>query len=112
MRLDFSGLAVLPTHTFETISSFERGDLSVRKQSNGWSLLNSPDQITRHAVGQSARTDQQVHVLCGLRQKHGGLPSRVASADNNHLFSGAQLRLHERCPIIDAVTFELRQVLE
>src|SRR5438128_9583681 len=78
----------------------------------GRSEIIVSNHITRHAFGKPARTYQEVYPLCSLRQKHGRLAGGVASADDNHFFSHAQLRLHECGSIVDAVSFELRQIID
>ena len=53
-----------------------------------------------------------MHTLDALRQKNGGLPSRICSTDNDDFFPATQLRFDKRCAIVHASAFEPRQVLD
>ena len=51
--------------------------------------------------------------LASLRQKHRGLARRVGAADDDDLVAVAELRfLHEGRVVVDAGTFELREIRE
>ena len=55
---------------------------------------------------------EHVHALGRLRQEHRRLARGIAAADDDDLFAAAQLRLHERRPVVDAGAFELREIVE
>ena len=85
--------------------------VSVRRTMAGI-VLDAPDQVARHALGQAVGADQHVHALGRLRQEHRGLAGRVAAAHHDHLLAGAQLRLHEGGAVVNAGALEPRQVVE
>ena len=101
-----------PLDPLQVIVAFERNDLGVRRQINRRNLLDAPDQIPRHGLGQPGRSDEHVNAASVLRQEDCSLTRRVAAADDDHLLAAAQLRLHERRGVVDACPFERREVVE
>jgi len=57
--------AAVPADSFETIGALDGRDLRAGVQHDIRRLLDSTDQVIRHARGQSPRSDQQVHALAG-----------------------------------------------
>ena len=82
-RLDAAGLMVAPAHAFEMVVPFERDDFRAGAEDDGRILLDAPDQIARHGVGEPARPHEHVHALGGLRQEHGRLAGGVAAAHDD-----------------------------
>ncbi len=56
------------------------------------------------------RAHQHPHFAGRLAKKRRGLSRGIAAADNNHLVIAAQLRLHMRRAVIDALPLKLREV--
>ena len=81
-------------------------DLGVRAQDDRRVLFDAPNQIARHALGQTVRPDEHVHLLGGLREKHRGLTGGVSTAHHDHLLTAAHLRLDKRRPVVDTRAFE------
>jgi hypothetical protein len=96
----------------EMISTLESRDFGVGMQSDSWILFNAPDQVSRHGVGQAVGSYDHVDVPRRLGEEHGSLPRCIAAANDANLFAGAQLRLDESGSVVDAGTFELRDILE
>ena len=111
-RFELPSLIVSPTDAFEALVSLEGHNFGVRTKHNGGCFLDAPDQITRHGVGQSSGTHQQMNLLGGLRQKNRGLPSRVSPADHDHFFSAAKLRFDEGGGVINAGALKARELLD
>ena len=107
------GLVITPVYPLEMRGSLERDNLGVRMQSDRRSLFDSSnrDTVTCVSARPFARTSMCTR-LRRLREKHRGLTGRVAAADDDDLLAGAQLRLHERGVVVDASSFELREILE
>lgn len=76
---DLAGLILAPVHPFKMITPFQGDDFGVGSEDNGRILLDSTNQITRHAFRQPARPHEHVHAFRGLCQKHSGLADRVAA---------------------------------
>ena len=45
-----------------------------------------------------------------LRHVNGGLAGGIASADDDNVFVAAELRFHEGCAVIDALSFEMGEI--
>src|SRR5712691_2649360 len=71
VSLDGPGLVVAPAHALEMVDPFEGHDLRLWPEDDDWVRLEPANQISRHAFGQSGRTDEHMHALCGLCQEHG-----------------------------------------
>ena len=87
-------------------------DLGTGEQADCGVVFDAANEITRHRVCQAISADQHVHVFGGLREKHCGLPCRIAAADDDDLLGETQLRFHRRRAVVHAGAFELREVLE
>ena len=99
-------------HALEMAVAFERDDLRMRMQRDGWVLLDASHEIARHRFGEPLRAHQHVHAPGGLGEVHGRLARRVAAADHDDFFVDAELRFHEGGPVIHAEAFEARQLGE
>src|SRR6266852_2407500 len=86
---DIPGHVVSPADAFEMVAAFQRHNFRLCSQDDIGVLLQTANQITRHAFCQPARSDEHVNALGGLREKYRSLPRRVPSADNSHFFSTA-----------------------
>ena len=64
------------------------------------------DQVARHAIGKARPSDHHAHLGRVAGQKHRALAGRVAAADQNDLFAGAQPRLDLRGPVPDSAALE------
>src|SRR5437588_5439204 len=87
--LGLPGLPISPTNGFEVIVSFEGDDLGAWPEYYRRSLFDPPNQIARHGVSQTGRSDEKVYALCGCRQIHGRLPRGIPAPDHNHFLSTA-----------------------
>src|SRR3989441_364511 len=112
VRLEAPGLVVAPAHALEVTVALEAHDLRMRVADDSWMVLDAPDQVARHGVGQPRRANHHVHPPGGLGQERGGLARGVAGAHDDHFFTGAQLRLHKRGGVIHARALELREVVD
>src|SRR5439155_23658028 len=72
-------------------------------------LLDAIDEVSRHALSQIPATREDVHASCVSRQRHDGLPSRVAGAHDDDLLVATELRFRVRRGIVDAGAFELAE---
>ena len=70
---------VAPRHTLEEFSALERHEFRAGVQGDRRILLDAPDQVTRHAIGQPRRPDEHVHALRRARDDRGRLPRRSRS---------------------------------
>src|ERR1700761_3054049 len=88
----------------------QSGEVGLEMDLYVWQGVDAVNEILRHPFGQTASTDQQVHVGNAAREVHDTLAGRVATAHDNYVASRAQLRLNGRCPVIHAATLEAAQV--
>src|SRR6266853_2273421 len=72
-------------------------------------LLDAIDEVSRRALSQIPATREDVHASCVSRQRHDGLPSRIAGAHDDDLLVATELRFRVRRGIVDAGTLELTQ---
>ena len=68
------------------------------------------DQVARHAFGEARSSDHHPHLRGVSGKKHRALAGRIAAADQNDLFAGAQARLDLRRPVPDPATLEAGDV--
>src|SRR5262245_39252004 len=93
--------------SFEGYNFGSRSDLSSR------SLFDAAKQASRHAWRKAVGTGERATPSTRSSDKHGGRTSRVGTSDDDDLVVVAKLRfLHEGCAVVDAGTFELRQIGE
>src|SRR6185295_14477697 len=105
--------ACAPLHAFEVPVSLESHDLGSRSELDGRGLLDAADQISRHAFGKTAGSDEHVNPSRRLRQEYRGLTGRVGAADDDDLVALADLRFfHERGVVVDTGAFELPEIRE
>ena len=64
------------------------------------------DQVARHAFGQARSSDHHAHLGGVGGKEHRALTGRIAAADQNDLFAGAQARFDLRRPVPDPATLE------
>ncbi len=100
------GLGAPPPDALQPHVALEGLDLRVGPERDGRALLDTPDEVARHAVGEPGAPHQQVHVLRDAGQEHRGLPGRVASAHHRDVLTVAELRLHARGAVVHAVALE------
>src|SRR6476661_10399900 len=72
-------------------------------------LLNAIDEVSRHALSQIPAARDDVHASRISRQRHDGLPSRIAGAHDDDLLVATELRFRVSRGIVDAGTLELTQ---
>src|SRR5713226_1806458 len=72
-------LRAAPLDALEMLATFQRGELRPGVQGDHRTFLDAPDQIARHAVRQSARADEHVHMAAAIGEKYGGLARRIAA---------------------------------
>src|SRR6185503_15831698 len=72
-------------------------------------LLNAIHEVSRHALSQIPAARDDVHASRVSRQRHDGLPGRIAGADDDDLLVAAEFRLRVRRGIVDACALELTQ---
>jgi hypothetical protein len=101
---------VSPSDAFEVLSSLQICDLSFIVQVDLGILVDAFDEIARHRVRKLAGTYQHVDFGGSLGEKNGGLPSRIPATDDHDLFPIAQLRLHTRRAVVDALPLKPLEV--
>src|SRR5258708_13254979 len=72
-------------------------------------LLDAVHEVSRHALAQILAARDDVHPSRMSRQRHDGLPSRIAGAHDDDLLVATELRFRVRRGIADARTLELTQ---
>src|SRR5258706_503971 len=70
-------------------------------------LLDAIDEVSRHALSQMPATRDDVHASRVSRQRHDGLPGRIAGAYDDDLLVATELRFRVRRGIVDAGALEL-----
>src|SRR5215204_1631847 len=91
------------------IVSLESYNLCVWSKYYLRSFFNSANQVSRHLVGQTSRSDEHVYPLCILSKEYGCLTGRISSTNDNHLFTFTQLRFHGSRSVINTCAFKVRQ---
>jgi len=102
---------VPPANAFQVTGAFQRDEVGVEVQDNGWAVLDSPNQIARHARGQAIRADEHMYSSGALGEEHSGLTGGISAPDDDHFFTAAELGLDERRAVVHAGAFKLRQVV-
>src|SRR5262245_54526016 len=88
--------------------SIESHDLSSRSDLDRRTLFDATQQVTRHGLRKTVRSNEQMNSAPSLRQEYRGLTGRVGTADDDDLVAVAELRfLHEGRVVVDADTFDL-----
>src|SRR5260221_5776198 len=70
-------------------------------------LLDAIDEVSRHALSQIPAPRDDVHASRVSRQRHDGLPGRIAGAHDDDLLVATELRFRVRRGIVDAGALEL-----
>src|SRR6516165_2404724 len=104
---------VAPKHAFQMTVSFEGCDLGARSDLDRRRFFDPTNQVLGHAHRETVGPDKHVNPSTGPREKHRRLTSRVGTSDDDDLVAVAKLRFfHKRCVVVDAGTFELREIGE
>src|SRR5438309_1923904 len=111
-RLSLSSSIVVPLYALEVVASFQRNHFSVGMKFYVRSLFDPPDQVARHCLSQSVRSNQHINSSGRSRQKDCCLTGRVAAAHNNYFFTATQLSFQMRGPVIDTSALKLREVFQ
>ena len=91
----------------EMTVSFQGGHDGASVNLDVLDLLNAIDEVSRHAFSQIPATRDDVHASRVSRQRHDGLPSRIAGAYDDDLLVATELRFRVRRGIVDAGALEL-----
>src|SRR5262245_36350064 len=75
-------------------------------------LLDAPDEVTRHAVGESAGANEHVDAPGRLGQEDGRLTGCVSAPDHHDLLIHAQCRYRGSRAVVDPGTIETTGVLD
>src|SRR5262245_66617297 len=94
MRLDVARSLVAPPDPLEPTIPFQANNLGTVPQHDRWRLFDPTDEITGHRLRQSVFPDQQMDAGRRLREKHGRLSGRIATADDHNLLIQTELRFH------------------
>src|SRR5215469_9731827 len=93
--------------------SFEGYDLGPRSDLDCRNLFDPTNQVSGHAHRETVGPDEHVDPPTGPPEKHRRLTCRVGTSDDDDLVAVAKLRFfHERRVVVDAGTFELREIGE
>src|SRR5260370_14064529 len=90
--------------------ALERLKLGPRRESDIRTRFNAGNQVTRHGLGESRPSHQQMNLSCRSRQEHSCLPGRISASDDGDLLPAAELSLNGSGSIVDACAFELLQI--
>src|SRR6185295_2525173 len=93
----------------QRLPAFERDDLRVAKYGDALVFLDAIDQVARHAGAEIGGADDDGDLGRRLREKHRGLPRRVAAAGDDDLCILVVARFELGCRVVDARTLELRE---
>ena len=110
VRLSLSGLIIALGYAFKVIVSVERNHFSVCMKFYIRRLFDAPDQVARHRLSQTLRSNQHRDSSGRLREKDCCLTGRVAAAHDNYFFTATQLRFQMRGPVVDTNALKLREV--
>ena len=106
-RLD-AGI-VADADRLEMTVSFQRGHDGASVNLDVVDLLDAIHEVSRHALSQIPAARDDVHAPRISRQRHDGLPRRIAGAHDDDLLVATELRFRVRRGIVDAGTLELTQ---
>ena len=84
-------LILPPRNALEMEIAIQLGDLRTGTQLDRRTLLDAPDQVARHCLGQSSGSDQHVNLSRRLRQEHRCLTGGVAATDDDYFFALTEL---------------------
>ena len=101
-----------PGDTAQFALAFQRNDLRVGVHGDVRAVLDTADQVARHALGQPIGAHQHMNLVAGPGQKDGGLAGRVAAADDDDFLVLTKLRFQVGRGVIDAGAQEARQVFD
>src|SRR5215472_944047 len=93
--------------------SFEGCYLGARFDLNRRTLFDPTNQVLGHAQRETVGPDEHVNPPTRPREKHRRLTRRVGTSDDDDLVAVAKLCFfHKRRVVVDAGTFELREIGE
>ena len=80
--------------------------VAVRQHLDTWMFQDAIAEIRRHAFGQIAAPDQQLHFVRLTGQKHGGLPRRISTANHDSRCIFTDARFDRSSRVVNACSFE------
>ncbi len=99
-------------HPFQMPVSCDPDHFGTQAQIDGRMLLDTQDQVSGHGVGQALGPHEHVDALGGLRQEHGGLPSRIPASHDDDLLPAAELPFHGGRAEVHARAFEPGDIID
>src|SRR5947209_17572988 len=106
VRVRLPGVELPPADALQAIAALERVDLRAHAQRHVRAVLDSLDEIARHAVREAGTAHEHVDLRAALREKDGGLAGGVAAPDDRDRLAFAQLGFEVRRAVHDAGALE------